>query len=35
LSLIQFEKTPLFEALSGESYRIQQPTCRNQLLLFE
>jgi hypothetical protein len=35
LSLIQFEKTPLFEALSGESYKIQQPNCPNQLLLFE
>jgi len=35
LSLIQFEKTPLFAALSDESYKIQEPTCRNQLLLFE
>jgi IS4 transposase len=35
LSLIQFEKTPLIEALSDESYKTQQPTCRNQLLLFE
>ena len=35
LSLIQFEKTPLIEALSCESYKIQQPDCPNQLLLFE
>ena len=35
LSLIQFEKTPLIEALSCESYKIQQPTCPNQLVLFE
>ncbi len=35
LSLIQFEKTPLIEALSCESYKIQPPTCRNQLVLFE
>lgn len=35
LSLIQFEKTPIFGALSCESYKIQQPTCRNQLVLFE
>jgi len=35
LSLIQFEKTPLIEALSCESYKIRQPTCPNQLVLFE
>jgi hypothetical protein len=35
LSLIQFEKTPLIEALSSESYTIQQPSCPNQLVLFE
>jgi len=35
LSLIQFEKTPIIEALSCESYKIQQPNCPNQLLLFE
>jgi IS4 transposase len=35
LSLIQFEKTPIIEALSDESYKTQQPTCHNQLLLFE
>jgi hypothetical protein len=35
LSLIQFEKTPIFEALSNDCYKIQQPTFPNQLLLFE
>ena len=35
LSLIQFEKTPLIQALSCESYIVQQPHCPNQLLLFE
>jgi hypothetical protein len=35
LSLIQFEKTPLIQALSCESYKIQSPTCHNQLVLFE
>jgi len=35
LSLIQFEKTPLIQALSCESYKIQQPNCPNQLLLIE
>jgi hypothetical protein len=35
LSLIQFEKTPLIEALSCESYKIQEPNCPNQLVLFE
>jgi len=35
LSLIQFEKTPLIEALSCESYKIQKPRCSNQLVLFE
>lgn len=35
LSLIQFEKTPLIEALSCESYKIQQHSRPNQLVLFE
>jgi hypothetical protein len=35
LSLIQFEKMPIFKALSGENYNIQEPIYRNQLLLFE
>jgi hypothetical protein len=35
LSLIQFEKTPIFEALSWENYKIQEPMFSNQLLLFE
>jgi hypothetical protein len=35
LSLIQFEKTPLIEALACESYTMQQPLCPNQLLLFD
>ena len=35
LSLIQFEKTPLIEALSCELYKTQQPSCPNQLVLFE
>ena len=35
LSLVQFEKTPLIEALSCESYKIQQPSRPNQLVLFE
>lgn len=35
LSLIQFEKTPLIEALSCESYKIPQPRRPNQLVLFE
>ena len=35
LSLIQFEKTPLIEALSCESHKIQQPSRPNQLVLFE
>jgi len=35
LSLIQFEKTPVFEALSNDRYKIQLPTFPNQLLLFE
>jgi IS4 transposase len=35
LSLIQFEKTPIFEALSLENYKIQEPMFPNQLLLFE
>jgi hypothetical protein len=35
LSLIQFEKTPVFEALSDDRYKIQTPTFPNQLLLFD
>jgi transposase len=35
LSLVQFEKTPILQALSTSDYKIQEPTCRNQLLLFE
>jgi hypothetical protein len=35
LSLIQFEKTPIFKALSWENYKIQEPIFPNQLLLFE
>jgi IS4 transposase len=35
LSLVQFEKTPVFEALSADLYKIQQPTFYNQLLLFD
>jgi hypothetical protein len=35
LSLIQFEKTPIFEVLSDDRYKIQTPTFPNQLLLFE
>ena len=35
LSLIQFEKTPLIEALSCESYKTQKPNRHNQLVLFE
>jgi hypothetical protein len=35
LSLIQFEKTPLIEALSCKSYKIQEPNRPNQLALFE
>jgi hypothetical protein len=35
LSLIQFEKTPLIEALSCESYKTSQPNRPNQLVLFE
>jgi hypothetical protein len=35
LSLIQFEKTPLIEALSNKAYKIPEPPRRNQLLLFE
>jgi len=35
LSLIQFEKTPIIAALSDDSCKSQEPTCRNQLLLFE
>ena len=35
LSLIQFEKTLVFEALSTDFYKIQQPTFYKQLLLFD
>jgi hypothetical protein len=35
LSLVQFEKTPIMRALSGSSYNTQEPTCHNQLRLFE
>jgi hypothetical protein len=35
LSLVQFEKTPIPQALSGSDCRTQEPTCCNQLLLFE
>jgi hypothetical protein len=35
LSLVQFEKTPILQALSGSSYNTQKPTCHNQLRLFE
>jgi hypothetical protein len=35
LSLIQFEKTPIYEALSWENYKIQESIFPNQLLLFE
>jgi hypothetical protein len=35
LSLIQFEKTPLIEALSCDSYKNHKTICPNQLVLFE
>ena len=35
LSLVQFEKTPIMQALSTSDYTTQEPACRNQLLLFE
>jgi hypothetical protein len=35
LSLVQFEKTPILQALSNSDYTTQEPTCHNQLLLFE
>ena len=35
LSLIQFEKTPLIEALSCDSYKNHKPSRPNQLVLFE
>lgn len=35
LSLIQFEKTPILQALSESNYKIQHPPCHKQLLLFE
>ena len=35
LSLIQFEKTPILQALSRLGHKTEEPTCRNQLLLCE
>jgi hypothetical protein len=35
LSLIQFEKTSILQALSNSNYKTRQPSCHNQLLLFE
>jgi hypothetical protein len=35
LSLTQFERTPLLQALSSSDYKTQQPSCDNQLLLFD
>jgi len=35
LSLVQFEKTPILQALSTTDCKTPDPTCRNQLLLFE
>jgi hypothetical protein len=35
LSLVQFEKNPILQVLSTSDCRTQEPTCRNQLLLFE
>ena len=35
LSLVQFEKAPILQALSTSDYTTQEPTCHNQLLLFE
>ena len=35
LSLVQFEKIPILQALSTSDYTTQEPTCHNQLLLFE
>ena len=35
LSLVQFEKTPILQVLSTSDYTTQEPTCHNQLLLFE
>jgi IS4 transposase len=35
LFFIQFEKTPLIESLSCESYKYHKPICPNQLVLFE
>jgi hypothetical protein len=35
LSLVQFEKTPILQALSTSDYTTQEPTCHNQLLLCE
>ena len=35
MSLVQFERTPILQALSTSDYTTQEPTCHNQLLLFE
>jgi hypothetical protein len=35
LSLVQFEKNPILQVRSTSDYKTQEPTCRNQLLLFE
>ncbi len=35
MSLVQFEKNPILQVLSTSDYKTQEPTCRNQLLLFE
>ena len=35
LSLVQFEKTPILQALSSSDYKTQERTCCKQLLLFE
>ncbi len=35
LSLVQFEKTPVIQALSNSNCKTQDPSCRNQLLLFK
>ena len=34
-SLVQFEKNPILQVLSTSDCKIQGPTCRNQLLLFD
>jgi hypothetical protein len=35
LSLIQFEKMPIYQALSGNSYFVKEPELRKQLFLFD